>query len=259
VHPQSDHPPNAFDGKVALITGGAGAIGRATARALLDAGAAAVAIAVLPEEAEQARRVVDELDATGTRVRPYDLDVRSTASIDSAVNVVCSDFERLDLLVNGAGVRAVASSLEMNEAEWDDVVSVNLRGVFFCAQAAARRMRAGGGAIVNIASQLGLVAAKDRAAYGASKAGVIHLTRSLALDWAPYSIRVNAVAPGPTRGPATPVAQDAQSAVEFLSRMPLGRPIEPEEVAHAIVYLSGPHAAATTGQTLVLDGGWTLS
>ncbi len=168
------------------------------------------------------------------------------------------DFGQLDILINNAGIRLLASSLTVTESDWDEVCAVNLRGAFFCAQSAARRMQSRGGSIVTISSQLGLAAARDRAAYCATKAGVIHLTRALALDWAAYGIRVNAVAPGPTNTPSLNVANTPQEALDFLARMPLGRPIEATEVAQAVSFLAGPQSAAITGQTLIVDGGWTL-
>jgi NAD(P)-dependent dehydrogenase (short-subunit alcohol dehydrogenase family) len=242
----------------ALVTGSTSGIGRVIAQVLVDAGAT-VGVTALPDRVDRATATAAELDPTGRRARAYGLDVRSVESIDSAFAAFEDDLGPVSLLVNNAGVRLVAPSITTGEADWDEVMSVNVRGVFFCAQAAARRMKdRGGGAIVNVASQLGAVVSRDRAAYSTSKAAVMHLTRALALDWAPYGIRVNGVAPGPTQTSSMPVGSDPESALEFLTRMPLGRPIDPAEVAHAVLYLAGSHAAATTGQTLILDGGWTL-
>jgi 2-deoxy-D-gluconate 3-dehydrogenase len=246
-----------LDDKVAIVTGSTGGIGRAIASRLSELGAM-VGITALPDHKEQACETAAALDSSGKTVRAYTLDVRSRPAIDDTLRQVHDDFGQLDVLVNNAGVRLLASSLTTDEDAWDEVTSVNLRGVFFCSQSAALQMRSRGGSIVNISSQLGLVAAKDRAAYCATKAAVNHLTRALALDWAPYRIRVNAVAPGPTHTPSTNIASSPQEAVDFLTRMPLGRPIEATEVAQAACFLAGPQSAAITGHTLVVDGGWTL-
>jgi 2-dehydro-3-deoxy-D-gluconate 5-dehydrogenase len=247
-----------IEGKVVLVTGSTKGIGRAIAEQMVGSGAT-VGITSLPDEAEAATELAACLDPSGTRVGSYALDVRSATSIEETIGKVCEEFGRLDILVNNAGVRLISSSLTTTEEEWDEVTGVNLRGVFFCCQAAARQMRETGGAIVNLASQLGLVAAKDRAAYCATKAAVIHLTRALALDWAPYAIRVNAVAPGTTHTPSMTVAPSRTEAVDLLRRLPLGRPIEPVDVAQAVAFLASSQSAAITGQTLAVDGGWTLS
>jgi NAD(P)-dependent dehydrogenase (short-subunit alcohol dehydrogenase family) len=191
--------------------------------------------------------------------RAYTIDVRSSDSIRDTINQVQADFGQLDILVNNAGVRLVTPSLALDEREWDDVLNTNVRGVFLCSQAAAHHMRGRGGVIINIASQLGIVAAYDRAAYCASKAAVLHLTRALALDWARYGIRVNAVAPGPVNTPSLSVGATSQDAIDFLTRMPLGRPIRPHEVAEAAGFLASPSVEAITGHVLVVDGGWTLA
>jgi 2-deoxy-D-gluconate 3-dehydrogenase len=255
--PSSQTDP-AIEGKVALITGSTGGIGHAVAELMVEMGAT-VGITALPAEEEAAHQAARALDPSGTRVGSYVLDVRSYSSINETIDKIHDDFGRLDVLVNNAGVRLVSSPLSTTEEEWDELTAVNLRGVFFCCQAAARHMHETGGAIVNVSSQLGLVAAKDRAAYCATKAAVIHLTKALALDWAPYAIRVNAVAPGPTHTPSVAVAPSRSEAVELLRRLPLGRPIETTDVAQAIAFLASSHSTAITGQTLVVDGGWTLS
>jgi NAD(P)-dependent dehydrogenase (short-subunit alcohol dehydrogenase family) len=140
-------------------------------------------------------------------------------------------------------------------------MNTNLKGVFFCAQAAARLMIAGGeGRIINIASQLGIVAGENRAAYCASKGGVVNLTRALALEWIKYGITVNAIGPGPTETPGL-LAADSRTpdelAQDLAAHMPLGRRMRPEELIGAAVYLASPSAGATTGHLLVVDGGWT--
>jgi NAD(P)-dependent dehydrogenase (short-subunit alcohol dehydrogenase family) len=246
-------------GAAVLVTGGVTGIGRAVAAKFASVGAR-VAITSLPEDRELGASVAEELDRGPGEGRAHTLDVRSLDSIREVFGGVQKEFGRLDVLVNNAGVRLVASSLELGEREWDDVMGVNLRGVFFCSQHAARGMvSSGGGSIVNISSQLGLVAARDRAAYCAAKAGVIHLTRALAVDWAAYGIRVNAVAPGSTQTSTHALARTPEDAAALLARTPLGRPLETYEVAEAVAFLASAASSGVTGHTLTVDGGWTLS
>jgi 2-deoxy-D-gluconate 3-dehydrogenase len=168
---------------------------------------------------------------------------------------------RLDILVNNAGIRRRAPALDVTEADWDAVLDTNLKGAFFCAQAAAREMIPNGfGRIISVASQLALVGAPHRAAYCASKGGVVNLTRVLALEWAEYGITVNAIGPGPTTTPGLLEADTRDSdavQADLALRMPLGRRMEAEELVGAAIYLASDSATATTGHLLVVDGGWT--
>jgi NAD(P)-dependent dehydrogenase (short-subunit alcohol dehydrogenase family) len=187
--------------------------------------------------------------------------VLDIGNIRETIGEVVRDFGRLDILVNNAGIRRRQPALEVTEEDWDAVLDTNLKGVFFCAQAAARQMiPQGEGRIINIASQLAIVARPDRAAYCASKGGVANLTRVLALEWIKYGITVNAIGPGPTTTPGLQEADirpEAEVELEMEAHMPLGRRMEPEELVGAAVYLASPSANATTGHLLIVDGGWT--
>ena len=249
-----------LEGQVALVTGSARGIGKALAIGLAEAGAD-VAVSDIPSMLEEARTTQQMVESKGKRCRTYPLDVLDVGNINGTVNQVVADFGRLDILVNNAGIRVRRLALEVTPEDWDAVIDTNLKGTFFCAQAAARHMvDQGGGRIINIASQMGTVGATQRAAYCASKGGVVNLTKVLALEWIQHGITVNAIGPGPTSTPGM-LAADTRSAEEVAQdmefHMPLGRRMEPEELVGACVYLASPSAGATTGHHLIVDGGWT--
>jgi 2-deoxy-D-gluconate 3-dehydrogenase len=248
-------------GRVALVTGGGSGIGRACALALAEEGAAVVATE-LPDVLDAARETIRLVEGRGGAALALPLDVRDVASIERCVGDAAAWQGRLDVLVNNAGIAIRKPAFELTEADWDAVLDVNLRGVFFVAQAVGRVLRdqePQGGAIVNVASIMGLVGSTERAAYGASKGGVVNLTRMLAVEWAPLGIRVNAVCPTFVDTPLTRPMFEARPAfhAEVLQRTPLGRLATPEEVAAAVVFLAGPGAAMVDGHALTVDGGWT--
>ena len=244
--------------QVALVTGSGSGIGRAIALALAESGAHVVTTE-LPTFLERASDVSDLIRAMGRRSLTLPLDVRDVPTIAPVIATVQHQMGRLDLLVNNAGVQVARPALEVSEDDWDRVVDVNLRGVFFCAQAAGRVMVAQhGGRIINVASQNGVVGYFNRAAYCAAKAGVVNLTRVLAIEWAQHNILVNAVAPTFVRTPmGERTLSDPAVREDILRRIPLGRIAEPEDVVGAVVYLASPAAAMVTGHTLMVDGGWT--
>jgi 2-deoxy-D-gluconate 3-dehydrogenase len=173
---------------------------------------------------------------------------------------VLKHFGRLDILVNNAGINVPRLALDVTEDDWDRVLEVNLKGVFFVAQAVAKRAMVphGSGKIINIASQNGVIGYFYRAAYCSSKAGVVNLTRVLALEWAKYHINVNAIGPTFLETPLTrPMFENAEFKADVLNRIPLGRIGKPEDVVGAVVYLASPAADLVTGHTLLVDGGWT--
>jgi 2-deoxy-D-gluconate 3-dehydrogenase len=247
------------DGRVALVTGAGSGLGQAIAIGLAQAGAD-VALTELPGREAAAAETVQAVEAAGRRGGAWPLDVTRLAMIAEVVGAVLERFGRIDILVNNAGINIPRLALEVTEDDWDRVLDVNLKGAFFTAQAVARAalVPQGGGKVVNIASQNGVIGFHHRAAYCSSKAGLVNLTRVLALEWAGYRINVNAVGPTFIDTPLTrPMFEDAAFRAEVLGRIPLGRIGRPEDVAGAVVYLASSAADLVTGHTLLVDGGWT--
>ncbi|HEV2108595.1 MAG TPA: glucose 1-dehydrogenase [Thermomicrobiales bacterium] len=249
-------------GQTALVTGAGSGIGRATALALAAAGAR-VMVTEIPSLIDRAGQTVAMLEkesaATGAA---HELDVTDLQSIQRCAEAAAAFGEgRIDLLVNNAGINIPQMAFDVTEEAWDRVLGVNLKGLFFMAQAVGRIMRdqePGGGGIINIASQMGLVGYVKRSAYCSSKAGAVNLTRVLCFEWAEYGIRVNAVCPTFVDTPLTrPMFEDQAFKADVLSRIPLGRLATPEEVAAAVLYLVSPAASIVSGIALPVDGGWT--
>jgi 2-deoxy-D-gluconate 3-dehydrogenase len=255
-----------LEGRVALVTGGTRGIGEAIARTLAEAGAA-VAFTSRPAAGASGERTRLERDLAGLgapEAQGFELEVRSLQSIDECVRNVVERLGRIDILVNNAGVNVQQEALEVDEATWDLIVDTNLKGLFFVSQAVARRMSAAprgsddAYSIVNVASQMGLVGLSRRAAYCSSKAGVVNLTRVLAIEWAQYGIRVNAVAPTFVNTPlAAPMLADESFRQDVLRRIPLGLIGEADDVGGGVLYLCSPASRLVTGHTLAIDGGWT--
>ena len=241
-----------LDGKVALVTGASRGLGAGIATGLLEAGATVIGTSRNPDSATQVAKQLGSV--------PVVMDITDVASVRAGVDRVASELGRLDILVNNAGLNIPQGVFDVDEASWDAVLDTNLKGTFFAAQAAARCMVTSGegGRIINIASQAGVVGIEERSAYGASKGGAVLLTKVLPIELAQHGITVNAVAPTfiateLTRG----TLENPTWRERVLSRIPLGRIGESEDVAAATVYLASPAAAMVTGHTLLVDGGWT--
>jgi NAD(P)-dependent dehydrogenase (short-subunit alcohol dehydrogenase family) len=251
-----EYPRFDLDGQVALVTGASRGIGRDLVLALAHAGATVVAAARSVPDAEA---VAEEARSTGGSADAVELDLRDRASIDRAVERAVQRRGHLDVLVNNAGLGTNHDALEATEEEWDELFAVNVRGLFFACQSAGRHMvERRYGRIVNLSSQAGVVGIPRHAAYGASKGAVIALTRVLALEWAPFGVTVNSVAPTFIRTPGTAERLDRpEFLADVLERIPAGRVGTTTDVAGAVIYLASPAASLVTGTVLVVDGGWT--
>ena len=247
-----------LEGKVAVVTGAGSGIGRAVAIAVAEAGADCVPCEH-PDRLDRLEPVCEEIRETGREAYPTSLSLPDIRSIDAMVDHAVSEAGRIDILVNNAGINIPSDALDVTEEEWDAVLDVNLKGLFFTSQRVARVMKDNnGGKIVNMASQNGVVAYYRRAAYCSSKAGVVNLTRVLAVEWAEHKINVNAVGPTFILTPLTQSTFDDPALCEdLISRIPVGRVGQPEDVTGAVVFLASPAAAMITGHTLLVDGGWT--
>ncbi len=244
-------------GKVALVTGGASGIGKATAILFGKEGAAVV----VHDVKEEGLATAEEIVAAGGRASFIHGDVTRAADCQAAVQKAVTEFGSIDVLVNNAGIIRRASVVDTTEEEWDRVMAVNVKSVFLLSKAAIPIMaRSGGGVIVNTASGWGLDGGRDAASYCASKAAVVNLTRAMAIDHADQNIRVNCVCPGDTdtamlREEARQLGQDVSQFLARSAQRPLGRMGRPEEIAQAILFLASDASSYVTGTALVVDGG----
>ncbi|MBM3473456.1 MAG: SDR family oxidoreductase [Armatimonadetes bacterium] len=242
-------------GRAALITGGARGIGKACAAALAEMGAD---VALLDIHKENLATAVADMEALGVRAVSSLCDVTVASEVEEAFAKAVETFGRLDILVNSAGITIWAKGEEMTEEQWDRVIDLDLKGTFLCCQQAARIMiPQQSGSIINIASMSGQIVniPQCQVAYNAAKAGVMQLTKSLAVEWAPHNIRVNSLSPGYTATEMTMTVPEYHAGWEVL--IPMRRMARTDELLGAVVYLASDASTYTTGHDLVIDGAYT--
>ncbi len=249
--------PFSMQGKIVAITGASRGIGRGLAAWFAEQGAHVVALA---RDLGRLEALAAELRARGGICSARALDLRDVPSIQPAFDAIVAELGRIDVLVNNAGMGRPIPALELTEADWDEMMSLNLKGTFFCAQAAARHMLAAGrGRIVNISSQAAVVAIDGEAVYCASKGGLNQLTKVLALEWSGRGVTVNAVGPTFTYTPGTAERLDDPGfRAGVLANIPRGRIGTIQDIAAAVQFLAADGSDMVNGAFLLVDGGWTL-
>lgn len=248
-----------LEGKVALISGGAKGMGEIEARMFAEEGASLVIADILDDRGKNLASEISEISSSGECVYVH-LDVRNMSEWNTAVETAIRTFGKLDILVNNAGVTSRMMLLDTPEEDWDRVLDINSKGTFLGIKATVPAMReSGGGSIVNISSQMGLVGGDfSSPQYQASKGAVRLLTKSVAVQYAAENIRCNSVHPAPIETDMTAgMRADKEKFADMIRRIPMGRYGKPEEVAYAVIYLASDESSFVTGSEVVVDGGWT--
>ncbi len=251
-------PSFSLEGRKALVTGASRGIGRALALGLAHAGAL---VSLTARDQDALAATAREIQCLGQHAVCHRIDVTDLESIGTTVAACARAMGGLDILVNNAGIERVCDSLELTEEIWDTIVNTNLKGAFFCSQAAARIMVAnGGGSIINICSLTSSIGVPTAVPYTSSKTGLLGMTRALAAEWAKHDIRVNAIAPGYFRTDMTEVFfQDRRWADKMKAAIPLGRFGRVQDLIGAVVFLAGQASEYVSGQMLTIDGGYLAS
>lgn len=247
---------NDLEGKVALVTGGSRGLGRGMALGLARHGADVI---VTSRKLTPNQEVANEIKTMGRRALALSTDLSKLEEISHLVEKSIKEFGKIDILVNNAGTSPIfTGALDVEEWAWDKIFDTNLKGLFFCSQIVAREMiKQKKGKIINITSAAGNAGSPNLTPYGASKAAIIQLTRTLALEWAPYGINVNAIGPSFFEvGVSEPMLKSKELADEMIARTPLGRIGVVEDLIGAVVFLASEASNYITGQTLFVDGGW---
>jgi NAD(P)-dependent dehydrogenase (short-subunit alcohol dehydrogenase family) len=243
--------------KVAIITGGGTGIGRGIALLFAKEGARVV---LAGRRIEPLQKTVEEIQKLGGQALAVSADVAIMQEVATLMDKAVGEYGSIDILVNNAGVYLPHDALSLTDEEWDSVMSVDLKGVWHCSKAALPHMlKKGRGKIINVSSIAGLIGFEQSAAYCAAKGAVINLTREMALDYAPKHIYVNGIAPGVIESDMTkPMLTDEKSRQSFIEKTPVGRVGSPADIGHCAVYLASEESDFVVGQTIVVDGGWTI-
>jgi NAD(P)-dependent dehydrogenase (short-subunit alcohol dehydrogenase family) len=244
-------------GKVAVVTGASKGLGKAVAGALAKAGAD---LALCARNLDDLQQTKVQIEARGVRAEVFQMDVLHLPSIQEAVASILETFDRIDILVNNAGINIRKPVLELQEEEWDQVLNTNLKGYFLVARTVVPHMvKRGEGKVINMASILGTVGLENQAPYASSKGGVIQLTKVMALEWARHHINVNAIGPTYFETPLVAALRNDPERFRFINeRTPMGRWGQPEELEGTVIFLASKASDFITGQTIFVDGGWTI-
>ena len=246
-----------FNNKVVLVTGASRGIGQAIAMGMAQAGAD---VAIASRKISDLEKVAKSIKKTGRKCLPVAAHIGKIEEVNNLVNKVMDEFGKIDILVNNAATNpTMAAAIDIDDRAWDSIMNLNLKGLFFLSQAVARTMKEkGGGKIINVSSTAGITP-DILPVYSISKAAVIMATKVMAQQWAIYNIRVNAIAPGLTKTRFSEALWKNQDILNIaMSRTPLGRPAEPEEMVGAIIYLASDASSYVTGQVIAIDGGMTI-
>ncbi len=247
-----------LNGKIAIVTGASRGLGRSMALGLAEAGAD---LAIVSRGLPDLEKVAEEIRSLGRRALPISADMSNLEDIPKMVDSVLNEFGKIDILVNNAGTTIRMTAEDFTEEAWDKVIALNLKGAFFCAQAVGKVMiKQRYGKIINIASLLSAIGVPNAVAYGAAKGGISQMTKCMAVEWAKYNINVNAIGPGYFRTPLTkPLQDDPVRSSQILSRIPMQRWGEPDDLKGVVVFLASEASNYVTGQTIYVDGGWLAS